>query len=146
MYACISQNMDKEFPESMEIAMWMNASSLPARWIVECWWSYHSFTFAYFKPFLGLKYTASPDWSKKCFKLKNNDFSFEAVQKLAIFRYGRFEFKTISDKWLHKTDEEEKECKKNPKETSSESSRMKAADRVHCFWRKCFAVFDPEGF
>ena len=26
--------------------------------------SYRSFTFAYFKPFLGLKYTASPDWLK----------------------------------------------------------------------------------
>ena len=30
--------------------------------------SYRSLTFAYFKPFLGLKYTAGPDWSKKFVK------------------------------------------------------------------------------
>ena len=41
----------------------------------------------------------------------NIDFAFEALQKLAIFRYGGFEFEALSDKWLHKTDKEE-ECKK----------------------------------
>ena len=136
MYVHTSQNMDKEFPESMEIATWTNESSLAAKLVVECWrsypgmpnfryfplflaWSvlrrsvsrfpfspfspissfsfwtfclflcsfsvrrhahvdfqlfsqksigipgYHSLTFAYFKPFLGLKYRANPDWSKK---------------------------------------------------------------------------------
>ena len=29
------------------------------------WWSYCLLTFAYVKPFPGLKYTADPDWSKK---------------------------------------------------------------------------------
>ena len=36
--------------------------------------SYRSSTFAYLKPFLGLKYTAGPDWSKKFVKPMNSDF------------------------------------------------------------------------
>ena len=42
------------------------------------------------------------------------DFAFKTLWKLAIFRYGGFKFEAISDKWVHKTKEEE-ECK----ETSS---------------------------
>ena len=34
---------------------------------------YHSLTFAYLKPFPGLKYTAGPDWSKKFVKPMNID-------------------------------------------------------------------------
>ena len=37
--------------------------------------SYRSLTFVYFKPFLGLKYTAGPDWSKKFVKPMNIDFA-----------------------------------------------------------------------
>ena len=37
--------------------------------------SYCSLTFAYFKPFPGLKYTAGPDWSKKFVKPVNIDFA-----------------------------------------------------------------------
>ena len=32
-------------------------------------------TLAYFKPFLGLKYTAGPDWSKKFVKPMSIDFA-----------------------------------------------------------------------
>ena len=32
---------------------------------IERWWSYRSWTFAYFKLFPWRKYTAGPDWSKK---------------------------------------------------------------------------------
>ena len=64
MYADISQDMDKQFPESREIVMWTNASLLPSKSIVESCWSYHSLTLTYFKPFPGLKYMAGPDWSK----------------------------------------------------------------------------------
>ena len=37
--------------------------------------SYHSLTFAYSKPFPGLKNTAGPDWSKKFVKPVNIDFA-----------------------------------------------------------------------
>ena len=67
-------------------------------------------TFAYFKPFPGLKCTAGPDWSKKFVRPMNMDFAFRALRKLAIFRYGGFEFKAVSDKWLQRNDEEEEEC------------------------------------
>ena len=42
--------------------------------------------------------------------LKPIDFALEALQKLAIFQYGRFEFEAVGDKWLHKTNEEKEEC------------------------------------
>ena len=45
---------------------------------IECWWSYRSWTFAYFKLFPWRKYTAGPDWSKKFVKPMNIDFAFEA--------------------------------------------------------------------
>ena len=67
-------------------------------------------TFAYFKPFPGLKRTTDPDWPKKFVKPMNIDFAFKALCELVIFRCGGFEF-TVSDKWLHKSKEEE-ECKK----------------------------------
>ena len=37
--------------------------------------SYCLFTFAYFKPFLGLKYTAGLDWSNKSVEPMNFDFA-----------------------------------------------------------------------
>ena len=37
--------------------------------------SYRLLTFAYFKPFPGLKYTASPDQSKKCAEPMNINFA-----------------------------------------------------------------------
>ena len=37
--------------------------------------SYRSLTFAYFRPFLGLKYTAGPDWSKKHVEPMNISFA-----------------------------------------------------------------------
>ena len=69
-------------------------------------------TFAYSKPFPGLKYTASLDWSKQLFKPMNMDFAFEALRKLAILGYGRFKFEIFGDKWLQETVEEEEEWKK----------------------------------
>ena len=48
------------------------------------WWSYRSWTFAYFKLFPWRKYTASPDWSEKFGKPMNIDIAFEAQQELAI--------------------------------------------------------------
>ena len=39
--------------------------------------SYRSLAFAYFKPFAGLKYAASPDWSKKFVKPMNIDFALK---------------------------------------------------------------------
>ena len=82
----------------------------------------------------------------------NINFAFKVSQKLAIFGYGKFEFEAVSDKWLHETDEEEEECTKPRKQapTKQQSSRKdasasaKAARMVHCFWRKCSAVFDLE--
>ena len=75
--------------------------------------------------FLGLKYTASPDWSKDLFKPVNIDFTFKALRKLAVFRYGGFEFETVSDKWLHETDEEDKKCKKAKKQTQTRQQPFK---------------------
>ena len=37
--------------------------------------SYRSLTFAYFKPFPGLKYMGGPDWSKKFVRPMNIDFA-----------------------------------------------------------------------
>ena len=37
--------------------------------------SYRLLTFAYFKPFPGLKYMAGPDWSEKFVKPMNMDFA-----------------------------------------------------------------------
>ena len=39
--------------------------------------SYCLLTFAYFKPFPGLKYTAGPDWSEKFVKPMNIDFALK---------------------------------------------------------------------
>ena len=79
----------------------------------------------------------------------NINFAFEALQKLAIFSYGRFEFKAVGNKWLHETNKEEEECKETSSDQTttiqeSASASVKAADTVHCFWRKCSVVFDPE--
>ena len=37
-------------------------------------------TFAYFKPFPGLKYTAGPDWSKKFVKPMNINFTLNFTE------------------------------------------------------------------
>ena len=79
----------------------------------------------------------------------NIDFAFKALQKLVIFRYGGFGF-TVSDKWLHKTEEEE-ETKKTSRQQPFKKWRVgiskKAAHTVRCcFWRKCSAVFDQNDF
>ena len=39
--------------------------------------SYHSLTFVCFKPFLGLKYMAGPDWSEKVVKPMNINFALK---------------------------------------------------------------------
>ena len=100
---------------------------------------------------MGLKYTASPDWSKIFFKPVNIDFAFKALQKSAIFGYGGFEFKAVSDKWLHKTEERRKNARKQGNQLRLDNhsrkdalASAKAAHTVHCFWRKCSVVFDPE--
>ena len=54
-----------------------DASLLPAKPILALMGSYHSLTFAYFKPFPDLKYMASPDWSKKFIKPMNIDFALK---------------------------------------------------------------------
>ena len=48
--------------------------------------SYRLLTFAYFKPFPGLKYMAGPDWSKRFVKPMNIN-CIKTLQKLAIFLY-----------------------------------------------------------
>ena len=55
----------KEFPKITEFMMWTYLHSLPSKPIIECWWSYRSLTYPYFKPFPGLKYMVDPDWPKK---------------------------------------------------------------------------------
>ena len=97
-----------------------------------------SLTFAYFKPFPGLKYTAGLDWS----------LCMETLRKLATFLYGRFE--VVGDKWLHETDEEEEECMKPRKQTPTRQQPFKkgrisiSESSTHgaLYWRKCSAVFD----
>ena len=85
MYIHISQNMDKEFPESTEIATWTNVSSLPTNTIFEFWWSCRWLTFAYFKPFMGLKCMAGPDWLKKKNEHQLCIQSFTEVSHLQIW-------------------------------------------------------------
>ena len=43
MYTHISQNTDKDIPENTEFATSTNANSLPAKLVVEHWWSSRSF-------------------------------------------------------------------------------------------------------
>ena len=50
--------------------------------IVERLWSYCSMTLAYFKPFPGLMYTASPDWSKK-FLISEHRFCIGSVMEVS---------------------------------------------------------------
>ena len=70
----------------------------------------------------------------------------EALQKLAMFRYGGFEYEAVGGKWQHESGQEE--CKKPRKQAltrqPAKSASAKAAHMVHCFWRKCSVVFDPE--
>ena len=70
----------------------------------------------------------------------NIDFAFEALQKLVIFRYGRFEF-TACDKWLHKTEEEE-DCKKTSSDQTTVQERTRQHQQKLHTRRKCFVVFD----
>ena len=92
---------------------------------IERWWSYCSWTFAYFKLFPWRKYTAGPDWSKKFVKPMNIDFAFKAWRKSAIFTYGGFVNKAVSRKWLHGTEEEEEECKRPRKQAPSRHQPFK---------------------
>ena len=62
---------------------------------------------------------------KKVFKPMNINFAFEALRKLAIYRYGGFEFKAVCDKWLHKTAEKEEECTKQRKQTPTRQQPFK---------------------
>ena len=75
MYAYISQNTDivsrKYGNRDMNKCEFI-ASEVDRRALIG---SYRSLTFAYFKPFPGLKYTAGPDWSKKFVKPMNIDFA-----------------------------------------------------------------------
>ena len=85
--------------------------------------SYRLLTFAYFKPFPGLKYMAGPDWSKKVSYTNVHRLCIETLRKLAIFRYGGFE--AADDKCLHETDEEEEECTKPRKQTPTRQQPFK---------------------
>ena len=126
-----------------------NASLLPVKPILALMGSYRLLTFAYFKPFPGLKYTAGPDWSKKFVtQTSEHRLCIKTLRKLAIFWYGGFE--AVRVKWLHETDEEEEESTKPRKQTPTRQQTFKkrlvgiskTAHTVHCFWRKCSAVFD----
>ena len=112
--------------------------------------SYRSLTFAYFKPFSGLKYTACPDWSKKFVKPMNIDFA----SKL----YGSWPFSDMAGLKLSAISGCMKPTKrrKNPRNQgnklrpNNKRSRKdmlasaKAAHSVHCFWRMCSTVFNQE--
>ena len=74
----------EQFPESTEIAEWMNASSMPSKSIFVCCWSCRSLTFTYFKPFSVLKYMAGPDWSESFSKPVNIGFALKALWKLVV--------------------------------------------------------------
>ena len=73
----------------------------------------------------------------------NIDFAFKALHKLAIFRYDGFEFKAVSDKWLHEAKEEEEECKET---SSNQTTTIRERMRWHqqkqhtwcIFWGKVF--------
>ena len=89
---------------------------------IEGWWSYCSWTFAYFKLFRWRKYMTGPDWSKKFVKPMNINFAFEAKRKLAIFTYGGFVNKVVVSKWLHGTEEE---CKRSRKQAPTRHKPFK---------------------
>ena len=67
-------------------------------------------TFAYFKPFPGLKYTAGPDWPNKIVKPMKIDFALKLYGSSPTSYYGGFEFEAFGNRWLHEINEEEEEC------------------------------------
>ena len=65
----------------------------------------------------------SQSWLVKRFL--NVEFAFESLWKLAVFRYGGFEFEAVGDKCLHETDKEEEECKKPRKHAPTNQQPFK---------------------
>ena len=122
---------------------------------IKRWWSYRSWSFAYFKLFPWWKYTAGPDWSKRFVKPMNINFALEAERKLVIFTYGRFVNKGVGSKWRHGTEKKEEECKRpwkqaptrhQPLQRNDMSASAKAAHRAHCFWRNFVLSFIQNDF
>ena len=86
------------------------------------------------------------------FKPMNTDFAFKALQKLAIFRY----MAGLNSKLLVASDFTKPKRRKNARNQGNklwpDNNRSRkdvlasaeAAHMVHCFWRKCSAVFNPE--
>ena len=112
MYAHVSQNSGREFPERMEIATWTNVSSLLAKSIVERWFTFWSWTFA-----CGVRISLSQFWSWTVWPVLIGQksffciWSFTEVSHLHIWRVW------IWCSWWHETEEEEEECKKPRKLT-----------------------------
>ena len=77
------------------------------------------------------------------------DVSFKALRKLAIFRYGGFEFEAVCGcvklKKMKIARNQGNELRSdNNRSRKYGSASAKAAHMVHCFRRQCSAVFDPE--
>ena len=115
-----------------------DASCLPAKPIIEYWWgSYGLVTFAYFKPFPGLKYKAGLDWSKNLLSQWTSTLPWNFMEVSHLPIHGGFEFEAVSDKWLHETDEEEEECTKprtNSDQTRTVSERMHQHQQKQHTW------------
>ena len=121
MYTCVSQNTDTEFPESTEIATWTNASWLPVKPIVEHWWGvivrWHLRILSHFRG-----WSIQPVLIGQEGLLNQMHRNFTEVSHLPI---GGFEYKAVSDKWLHETDKEEEESMKPRKQTPTRQQPFK---------------------
>ena len=142
MCACISQNMDSEFPQSTEIVTWTNASLLPAKPIIERWWGvivrWHLHISSHFwgwsmRPVLIGQKSLLNQWTSTL------HWNFTEVNHIPIWRVWSCWWKAATWNWrrggrMHETRETNSDQTTNCSRKEALAS-AKAAHRVHCFWR-----------
>ena len=114
--------------------------------------SYSSLTFAYFKPFPGLKYMTGPDWSKKFVKPMNINFASKLYGSYPSYDVAGLKQKLPMISGHMKPTKRRKNAGNlgnklrpdNNRSRKDESASAKAAHTVHCFRRKCSVVFNKD--
>ena len=103
--------------------------------------SYRLLTFAYFKLFMGLKFSAGPHWSKKVCETNELGLCIENLQKLANSLYGGFEFEAVGGctkptKKRKNAETKETLLPDNYRARKDALASAKTAHTVNYFWRK----------
>ena len=78
---------------------------------------------------------SSQSWLvKKVCWTNEHRLCIRTLWKVAIFLYGRFEFKAVGIRWLHETDKEEEECTKPRKQTPTKTTTIQ--EKMHWYQQK----------